>query len=257
MLSLHFLIMIARCNDVSCDFWCNPAYRDQLQELIPSDANVFVTSQKHEASFDLWGGNCLKRLQARDPPNYHKIQVCDWNPGYANVCKTYFEMNSLLCKELGVTCPFLMHEDILFNEEVFQKNTLDQKFDYLLVNSYCLSGQVKYSPQQQDSVFLDIIDQIIKKHKTFITTQKLLHFPSTRDYNLSLVQIGQLAKNCKILIGVPTAPFLACLNKLALQQYDKIFNVTHDACTFEFGRKCITVNSNVIPIPSMMWKGFI
>jgi hypothetical protein len=152
-------------------------------------------------------------------------------------------MAQCISDELNLKCPMFKDEDYLFNSSVLNEKINLGEFDYLIVNSYCLSGQIKWSPDQQDKEFLKLIDWMKQNNKTFITTQKLENDQCTRDFDLNLVQIGQLSKYCKNIFGVPTSPYLICLNVFAFDQYETIINLTHDITTFEFGEKFCTINS--------------
>jgi len=219
LFSLHILNKISEFNNIACEFYCNSDYHFQLKEFTHKNLRVVLSNKKNENSFDLWGGTFSERANKKFHQNFSSHFKCDANCNYEDVYKKMLAIAQLFCEDLNLKCPFKIREDLIFDEEILTLTPFDQKFHYLLINSYCLSGQVKYSPYQQDLVFLDIINKIKSKNKTFITTKKLLDYPCTSDYNFTLVQIGQLSKNCKILLGVPTAPFLVCLNKYSLLNY--------------------------------------
>ena len=238
--SLHFLIHLSKVNDINCYFNCNQSYHSQLQELIPNNINVFLTNSIHSESFDLWGAKLLHKVQEKYQNQYPLF--CKNYPQYQDVFRMCFEMWSCFSRDINLVYPFTEVEEVLFDEELIGK-PVDDYYDVLLINSYCLSGQVRYSQHEQDSLFVDIIKHLHEQNKTFITTRKLADYPSTEDNGLSLVKIGQLSKNCKMVVGVPTSPFWISINKWSFKNCDKFINLTHDCCTYDLGSKFVTVNS--------------
>lgn len=233
--SLHFLIHLSRVNNIKCYFYCNEAYRSQLHEFIPNDSNLSLIDVCNSNSIDVWGYSLIKKLE--EYPFF-----CQNYPEHIDVLKTCFEMWKNFTVSLNLKYPFTKVEDVLFDQEEIGY-PINQSYDVLLINSYCLSGQIRYSTQEQDDIFRNIIHNLQQKNKTFITTHKLDDYPSTWDQNLSLLKIAQLAKNCKIVLGVPTSPFWVSLNKWSFKNCDKFINFTHDICTFDLGSKFITVHS--------------
>ena len=251
LFSLHFLEKISRSNNIECDFYCKDEYSYQLQEFLPKNSKVSLSKQKKENSKHLWMGAYFEKAHKKAPKS---SLMCGKQPTYEDIYKILLVIFQIQCEELNLNCPFNCSEELVFDEEPLSHNITDIRFEYLLINSYCLSGQVKYSPRQQDLIFLEIIKNIKKSKKSFITTKKILDNPCTLDFNLSLVKIGQLSKNCKIILGVPTSPFLMCLNKFSLKGFDKIINITHDNFTFDFDNRFETINSFNVPILDQEWS---
>jgi len=239
LISLHFLIHLSQKNKIICNFQCNSSYHKQLQELIPENTNVFLVDCVGENSLDLWGAKLLHKVQEKYQNNYPLY--CENQPQYEDIFRMTYEMWNCFAEDLNLKIPFDNKYEILFDESPLSLS-VDLEYDYLIVNSYCLSGQVKYSQVGQDCIFLDIIDNMERNNKTFITTHKLKDYPSTQDTGMSLVQIGQLSKNCKVIIGVPTSPFWISINKWSFQNCDKFINLTHDSCTYDLDNKFVTVN---------------
>lgn len=239
LISLHFLIHLSQKNNIVCNFQCNSSYHKQLQELIPNNINVFLMDFIGENSFDLWGAKLLHKVQEKYQNNYPLY--CENNPEYQDIFRMTYEMWNCFAEDLGLVVPFNNKSEILFDESPLSQS-VNLNYDYLIVNSYCLSGQVRYSQSEQDHIFLDIIDSIGRNNKTFITTHKLNDYPSTQDNGMSLVQIGQLSKNCKVIVGVPTSPFWISINKWSFQNCERFINLTHDSCTYDLGNKFVTVN---------------
>jgi hypothetical protein len=238
--SLHFLIKLSQVNDIKCNFFCNPNYHHQLNELIPENTNVFLVESEYENSLHLWGGGDFLGSKVREKYDSYPF-YCKNYPQYTDVLEMLFSMWKCVCEEKKLVFPFENKKGLLFDESTIEI-AQEKIYDWIIVNSYCLSGQMNYSPEEQDKIFLNIIEKLIEKNKTFITTHKLKDFPSTQDNNLSLVQIAQISKNCKVIMGVPTSPFWICMNKWSFENCQKFINLTHDSCTFDLGEDIDTEN---------------
>jgi glycosyltransferase involved in cell wall biosynthesis len=83
--------------------------------------------------------------------------------------------------------------------------------DVLFVNSTPMSTQFS----QDENALASLYEEL--KGKKVFTTKKFGDFPCTLDYGLSLLQIGQIAAKSKIVIGIQTGPFCACVNKEAIK----------------------------------------
>lgn len=240
--SLHFLNKICSCNDILCEFCYNQDYLGkyglkQLQEFASDNQNIIFSDIKIDNSINLWVGNY----------NFTQAVKCERNPDYENWSKIQLILSQHICEAYNLHCPFSVLEDTILDEEILAKKITNQTFDYLIVNSYGCSGQIKYSSQQQDLLFLDIIKALNKKNKSFITTKKLLDYPSTADYNLSLVRIGQLSKNCKNILAIDTGPFHMCMNKFAINNYEKVILISNSNRSFELdNRFTISKDLNIL-----------
>lgn len=245
LLSLNFLNELSKLNNIKCEFACELDFHSQLKEL--KNTNVILTNEIKRNSIDLWGSTVLYRVQTRRNSEFNIF--CKNHPNLLNVNAMTFEIANQICIENNWTNPFDDYNDVSLDFPILGPESMIRSFDYLLVNSYPLSGQLKISNNEIDSSFANLIVKIKKEGKTFITTQKLLTHPSTRDYNMNLAQIGQLSKQCKNIIGIPTSAFWICLNKWALESCERIINFSHDSCHFEFDREIEFVgNLNEIKI---------
>lgn len=254
LVSLHFLIHLAEVNDIECVFKCHDGYHWQLQELLGTNTRVtlapldegqfhaqdFRTRSGSDRAINLWCCPSLRRLWGEDVKNY--TTYSKKFEGFLDLGETISEIWKFVCKTNDLIYPFKSKFDIVFDEPVFQQDSLDKDYDFLLVNSYCHSGQMKISPQQQDHIFLQIINFLKSRNKTFITTHKLFDIESTIDYNLSLVKIGQLSKRCKVILGVPTSPLWIALNKWTLENCVEFINYTNDITAYDFGEKTNNIN---------------
>lgn len=254
LVSLHFLNHLTKVNDIQCEFMCLQPYHWQLQEFICDSDRIKLTALPQESfnAFDfrthrnpnnainLWCCPSIRRLWGEDHktfPTYSKNF-----PHLLDVGLMVYEIWKYVCETNNLIYPFKDKNDTIFDQPILEQDTLVKDYDFLLVNSYCNSGQMKISPQQQDSVFLQVIDYLKVKNKSFITTHKLLDNECTYDYNLSLAKIGQLSKRCKVVFGVPTAPFWATVNKWAMNNCIKYVNFTNDKVGYDFNDKMTNIS---------------
>lgn len=250
---LHILIGIAKYNKVSCEFCCDQRFHAQLNEFVPKNSNVMITNAKTDQSLNLYEGADFF-LTARKKLEPSQV-MCDRYQQFEEYFKLQLAKARFVCDAFQLTCPFKVYEDMLFDEETLAEvSPIDQSFDYLIVNSYGFSGQVNYTPFIHDLVFNDIINRLKKCNNSFITTKKHLDSPSTTDYRLSLTQIGQLAKNCKNIIGITTSPYLIALNKYSFKNFEKIIVITHTSPTFDLDSRFIIINHLYSPILPAEWK---
>jgi hypothetical protein len=111
--------------------------------------------------------------------------------------------------------------DVALDELCFVDDTLDEDFDYLIVNGYPVSPVLLMSRAEQDANFEAFLAHLTTQGKKVITTMKVNGYRSTQDYGMTLVDIGRLAKRCKAVVGVPNAPFIAATNKWALDSVEQ------------------------------------
>lgn len=254
LVSLHFLDHLSKANDIDCVFMCHDGFHWQLQEFISNNPRVtleplpegyfhnfdFRTRSGPNRAINLWCCPSIRRMWGEDKktfPTYSKKF-----DGFLDLSSTISEIWKYVCSTNDLIYPFKERDDLVFDQPIFFDNTLDKDYDFLLVNSYCHSGQMKISPHEQDHIFSQIIDYLKLKGKTFITTHPLGDNECTLKYNMSLVKIGQLSKRCKVILGVPTAPLWICVNKPALQNCVSFINYTNDITAYDFMDKTDNIN---------------
>jgi hypothetical protein len=116
----------------------------------------------------------------------------------------------LLCEhKMKIECPFKTVEDLLYDNPKLKFGYNTKQFDVVLVNSDGQSNQTS-SNNQED--YENLIKKLHKKGLSVITTKKLKEYPCTFDYDLSVMGIGALSINSKVVIGVGTGAIQCCLN---------------------------------------------
>jgi hypothetical protein len=198
-----------------------------------------MSETKADNAIDVWWCDPFNRIKNED---YLPYFACSFNHGYQNLHGMIYAGLDKLCKELNFEPAFDSPYDLIFDEDIF-KQPFNFSFDFLVVNSDFFSNQLILTETQKDLVFEDLIEQIVNNGKTFITTKKIANYPCTLDTNLSLVNIGQLAKNCKTIIAIATAPFVSVLNKYSLESCEHFINFTHDWNSLGDFEKLINIES--------------
>jgi hypothetical protein len=183
-----------------------------------------MSETKADNAIDVWWCDPFNRIKSED---YLPYFTCSFNHGYRNLHGMIYAGLDKLCKELNLEPAFDSPYDLIFDEDIF-KQTSKFSFDFLVVNSDFFSNQLILSQSEKDLLFFDFAETLNDNGYSFITTKKIDQYDCTADYDMSLIKIGQMAKNCKTIVGLPPAPFVVCQNKPAIEACDRFINFTHD-----------------------------
>lgn len=225
---LHFLINASKINDVIFKFHCNNSYYNQLHEFI-----IYHTDKIQ--LIDNVGPNSIDTWVAAYGDYVHLRGIAGFNngerPDQAIINLTHW---TRLAQMMNISNPFSKTTDIIYNEKVLSEECKhSEKYDWLIINSLPYSGQIEKHITFND--FKNIITQILQKDQTFITTVKYGNYPCTIDYNLSVVEIGKLAKNVKNIIGIATGPMHLTINKFSLNNLENFIIWTGETSeTFKY-----------------------
>jgi ADP-heptose:LPS heptosyltransferase len=88
----------------------------------------------------------------------------------------------------------------------------------------------------------NFLQKLKARNKTVITTKKIEDYPCTLDYNLSVVEIGKLAKNVKNVVSVNTGPLHLTMNRWSLDVINT-FTIWSPKETFGYNEKFKRVKS--------------
>ena len=223
-------------------------YREQLCELIEGKNIKFVDTPHPRYSIDLW---CHAILGDSIYESHH---ISPQDSTLSSYFMWSYEIGNYLAKQLPhLNKPFDSIDETVLNEPCFAKDSLDEDFDYLVINGYPVSPILLMSREEQDKSFSALLEKLTGAGHKVITTIKVDGYRSTEDHGLNLVDIGKLAKRCKNIIGVPNAPFIASVNEWSMQSVESFVslldrvNVNHPyrdmARTFDLNDKFRTVKS--------------
>jgi len=231
--TLHFLINAAEKNNVVFNFVCNPTYQNQLQDLLINHKDkIKLTTYINPAEeyIETWVAGYGDYGIINDQ--------CIDEQGFTDQSKGFLIHWKRVSDIMKIDCPFLNKEDLIYNQIILLEDKIKNKYDYLFINSTPLSLEYKNFEEEEQY----IIQKIKKLGKTIITSKKIKDIPCTLDFNLSVVNIGQLSKNVKNIIGVNTGPIHLCMNKWSLPTLER-FIVWSPSHNFNFGSNFKTVKS--------------
>ena len=215
---MHFLRKFVALNNVDVELCFSEKYNKEIT-LQNDSPRIHLVNQSSSAAHnftDLW-----KKYKELGYPNVPKTDP--------NIFKAYNEMYvyffQFVCQKLGYNCPINKPEDMLFdNPGILTPTPLSQEWDYLLINSFPLSGQVNGTEQEMDAIFDEKIAKLRALGKSIVTTKKITGIPCTRDHDLSLLGIANISINAKNIVGINTAPYLMCFN---IWNIDKVQRWVH------------------------------
>lgn len=114
---------------------------------------------------------------------------------------------------------------------------IKHKFDILFINSVGFSSQLENTQIVEK---LNVLaTQLAAIGISVITTEKINGLPCTRDLGFNLVDIGELSKHCKAIVGVNTSPIVACFNK---ENRNKYFAIIDQHNNYSFSKNIKTDN---------------
>jgi tetratricopeptide (TPR) repeat protein len=163
-------------------------YLPQLRELVVDLPNVELGSQVREGAIEVWkghGGFWYSHPQKND------------------FCQFYVQWFDEVAKKMGLENPIKAPEHFLFDYPgLIRKTPLDGNFDFLIINSPPMSGQLRN--------YSDLSNTVLKLKNEFgysvITTHPVLGAECTQDWKLTVTDIGALSRFCRFIIMVSTGP---------------------------------------------------
>jgi hypothetical protein len=232
--TLHFLINAAEKNNVAFNFICNPAYHQQLQELLVNHVDKIKLT-----NFVNPGEECIETWVAGygnyDKINEESIKI----NGYLDQATSFLIHWNHVSDIMKIDCPFTTKIDLIYNQSVLAEECKhNKKYDYLFINSNSLS--MWYENFNEESA--NFLQKLKARNKTVITTKKIEDYPCTLDYNLSVVEIGKLAKNVKNVVSVNTGPLHLTMNRWSLDVINT-FTIWSPKETFGYNEKFKRVKS--------------
>ena len=189
--------------------YCHQHYHDQLLPLIEDTDIVLIDLPAKPAdAINAWIG-ANNTFQTRPPGT-------TWSEFY-----TYWF--SKMSEQLNVDNPIKNKDDFLFDYPELQRKEYPQ-YDYLIINSVPMSGQL---PDYNPWFFEKLIKKYLEEGSTVITTLPTGQCQSTIELNMSVTDIGALAKSCKAITAVETGPLWTTYNPYAKHPARTVFTQTH------------------------------
>lgn len=171
-----------------------------------------------------------------------------WAPlgNYGKVGKIFYlnerfdKFYEILSDKLSIKNPIPGKKCILMDNPAIQEN-VDLECDVLLINSKPFSGQYWYSKA-------DFVEKAYewKEQYSLVSTFPLKNLsneiPCTLDYNLNLLQIGNISTKAKHIVSVATAPIIHCFN---IWNIDKVqsWHVLSKRSSYSFCDRIIRKNN--------------
>lgn len=209
--------LVLSIEDIEVTYYCKPEYYTELSILFIHD-RFKVKVHNGEDGIKCWVGNeSSKYMNRLIGSNYNFIYAVmeRWND---------------ICESLGYCRRFNSVEAFMFDfDSIANSKWKDKSFDIVVVNSAPCSGQINYD----NRIFEDFVARHKSKYTMAVTTQindKAIF--CTRDNNMTLSDVGALAFNSKVVIGINTSPILYLAHKWSNIKDWIIFVGDKTNCTF-------------------------
>lgn len=215
-----FLNKLIQIENIKINYFIIEKFKNQVEEFIVDKTQIIP-------------------LNYSDAP---KNAVRAWMAQYGQITSIPFDFGLLklnfynrLCKDLNLKCPYSNIIDLLPTNPSLIPSEKDEEWDVLLINSDGHSGQTGDKPLECNK----FINKF--KNKKIITTKKIPNVPCTLDMNYSVLDIGRLSLKCSTIIGVHTAPWHTCMNRLNYELNKKFYHI--DINNFYTYKNCTTIKN--------------
>jgi glycosyltransferase involved in cell wall biosynthesis len=163
-------------------------YLLEMRDVVADIPNISLVSEIKDGSIEVWKGHEGFWYEHPDRNDFVKVYIA------------WFDE---LARKMGLENPIKQASDFLFDyPALLQKTPLDGPFDFLIINSPPMSGQLK-AYTDLEKTCLDLKN---KYGFTVISTAPVLGVECTQDYKLSVTAIGSLSRQCRNIIMVSTGP---------------------------------------------------
>jgi hypothetical protein len=205
--------------DISFNYYAGSIYFKELSNFILNKKIKLLPIENSlipKDSYNMWINH----------NNYYCDNIHKYNKYYDLFYVDYFKE---FCKTFNLKVLFKDNFDLLFDNQNYQI-CLNKHYDYLIINSVPFSNQFDYKEQD----FINLCDYLFSKNKTFITTKKIKNYECTLDFNMSLVDIGNLSNYCENIIAINTSPVIATFTKQNINKtnsrfiFDRILNYSYN-----------------------------
>lgn len=228
--TIHYFNKLHKAHSkLDIHFYCNPNYHFELQLWIDGNITLHDIIQKPEDAINTWIG---------ENDFYWKNLTPTFNNQFDHFYIAYFNM---LSSKAGVDNPIEEIHDMLFdNKEI--TNGYGNEFDYLIINSQPLSGQVDENAVQNLNKF--VVEQLWDFK--IISTARIpnTNVACTLDYGYTLMDIAHLSCCCKNIIGIHTAPYLPCFNAFNIDTIKNWVIIQKQGLTYSFNNRIRNIKSS-------------
>ena len=135
----------------------------------------------------------------------------------------YIKYFNFLSKRIGIKNPILNRKDFIYDNPPNVDKKKYKKYDFLIVNSEPLSGQLEFKRED----FEHLITEISKKYSV-ITTKKIKGIDSTLDFNYNLNDIAIQSMHCHYHVMIATGPCWLVLNNVNFMYSKGIYILVED-----------------------------
>jgi hypothetical protein len=189
LLHLQFLRKLAkRYPDSRFIHSAHSAYLSQMRAVVADLGNVELSDQFRDDSIEVW-----------------KNDQGFWenHPLKNDFCPFYVLWFDEVARKMGLENPIKHPANFLFDyPALLQTTALHEPFDFLIINSPPLSGQLRHYSDLSTSANL-----LKARNYSVICTHPIDGIPCTQDpWKLSVTGIGSLSRYCRFIIQVSTGP---------------------------------------------------
>jgi hypothetical protein len=124
------------------------------------------------------------------------------------------------CEFMELECPFKKAEETLIDfDELLLPNKLTENYDLLIANNKPMCNQ-----WSQDTKVFDYLLERIDLSKVKVISLEPTGYkeiPSTIENGLNLLQVGNIAINSRVIIGVHSSPYTTMINKFNCKKVEE------------------------------------
>jgi hypothetical protein len=216
--NVHFLNKYKKYN-IKFNYYIYSGYFKEIENFIDNkNIQLFPLEHSHTVpadAYNLWIGY----------KDFFYKEISNFNYMFDLFYVYYYKQT---CTLLNLDCVIKNNFDLLFDNKSLIN--LNKTYDYLIINSLPMSNQYNYKEEE----FIDLCNFLVKNNKTFITTKKLQDYECTLDYNMSLVDIGNLSNSCNNIIAVNTSPVIPTFTIQNITKINKRFILDNKKLTYSY-----------------------
>jgi hypothetical protein len=152
----------------------------------------------------------------------------------------YLDLFDKLARQMGLSTPFRVTDDLLFDYPAIHKNPVSPVYDVLLINSEPLSNQLKsYSAAD----FVRVAEALRARGHSVVTTRKMEGFDCTLDKGYSVTDVAALSLHARYFIAVCTGVMWPSINVFN-QEVHKFKIILNDHETVDIGKNVVMCRSS-------------